>query len=105
MIIILGRAEADPARLPELRGALTEMMRATFEESGCLSYSLAIEHEGGNGHPAVITISERWESEASLKDHFTSAHMAAFNKVVAGAMFSLDVKMFDASNERPLKLS
>jgi quinol monooxygenase YgiN len=102
MIIVLGRAEVDAVRLPGLRDALTQMMRATFAESGCLSYSLSVEDEGGDGRPAVIAIAERWADEAALRAHFGAPHMAAFNKAVAGAMLSLDAKMFDASNERPL---
>ncbi len=104
MIIIHGRAEIDPTRLEALKPALQAMMRATFEESGCLSYSLAIEDEGGEGRPAILNIAERWSGEADLVSHGKSAHMAAFNKAVAGAIWSIDLKMFDASNERPLKL-
>jgi quinol monooxygenase YgiN len=104
VIIIAGRAEADPVRLADLKGALQAMMKATWEESGCLSYSLAIEHEGGADGPAVISIMERWESEASLQSHFNSAHMKAFNAAVEGAMLSVDVKIYDVVNERPLQL-
>ncbi len=105
MIIIIGRAEVDPARIDALRPALQDMMRHTFEESGCLSYSLAVEHAGTDGGPAVISIAERWEDECSLKAHFDTPHMTAFNNAVNGAILSLDVRMFDASNERPLALS
>jgi quinol monooxygenase YgiN len=105
MIIIIGRAEVDPDRVEELRPALQAMMRHTFEESGCLSYSLAIEDPGGNGRPAVLSIAERWADECALKEHFESDHMAAFNTAVDGAVWSIDVKMFDAENERPLALS
>ena len=43
MIIVIGRAEVDPADIAGLRPALDAMMRATWEESGCLSYSMAVE--------------------------------------------------------------
>ncbi len=104
MIIILGRAEVDPARLRDLRPALKELMRATFEESGCLSYSLAMESDGFDGRPAVLTIAERWADEAALKAHFNAPHMAAFNKAAEGAILSMDARMFDATNERPFAL-
>lgn len=104
MIIIIGRAEVDPTRLEGLKPALQTMMRATFEESGCLSYSIAVEDEGGEGRPAVITITERWSSEDDLAGHGASPHMKAFNKAAAGAFWSLDLKIFDAANERPLKM-
>ncbi len=102
MIIILGRAELDPERVEALRPALRAMMRCTFEESGCLSYSLAIEDAGTNGQPAVLAIAERWADERALKAHFQSPHMADFNRAAQGAVWSIDVKMFDAANERPL---
>ncbi|MGL6043185.1 MAG: putative quinol monooxygenase, partial [Sandaracinobacteroides sp.] len=105
MIIIIGRGEFDASRIAELRPALKAMMRHTFEESGCLSYSLAIEHEGGPGEPAILTLAERWADECALKSHFESEHMAAFNRAIEGAVYSIDVKMFDATNERPLALS
>jgi quinol monooxygenase YgiN len=104
MIIIIGRAECDPDRVEALRPALQAMMRHTFEESGCLSYSLAFEDMGGDGRPAVLSIVERWADECALKEHFESAHMAAFNKAAEGAVWSIDVKMFDGANERPLSL-
>jgi quinol monooxygenase YgiN len=104
MIIIIGRAEVDPERIEQLRPALQAMMRHTFEESGCLSYSIAVENPGGDGQPAVLAITERWADECALKEHFESDHMAAFNTAVDGAIWSIDVKMFDGSNERPLSL-
>ena len=104
MIIVAGRAEADPAKLAGMKDALQAMMQATWEESGCLSYSLAIENEGGINGPAVLSIFERWESEASLKAHFKAPHMAAFNKAAAGAILSLDVKLYDVTGERELAI-
>lgn len=104
MIIIMGRAEVEPARLAELRGALDAMMRATWAESGCLSYSLAVESDGGDGRPAVLCIAERWADAAALKEHFASPHMAAFNAAAAGAVLGIDIKMYDAANERAVAL-
>lgn len=53
----------------------------------------------------MLTISERWAGEGALKDHFESDHMAAFNKAVDGAVWSIDAKKYDAGNERPIKLA
>jgi quinol monooxygenase YgiN len=98
MIIIIARAEFDPAQLDALQPALDAMMRATWEESGCLSYSMAIESrvEG------ICTIVERWDSEASLKSHFASPHMAVFQAAIADAARSVDAKIYDVTGERPL---
>ncbi len=100
MIIVIARAEFDPARLEELRPILQEMMRATWEESGCLSYSMAIESES----EGIGMIVERWDSLASLQAHFATPHMAAFNAAIAGMIHHVDAKMYDVTGERPLAL-
>lgn len=100
MIIVIARAEVDPARIAELRPALDAMMRATWEESGCLSYSMAIESETDG----VISIVERWQDEAALQAHFATPHMAAFEATVMAAIKTLDGTIYDVTGERPLKL-
>lgn len=100
MIIIIARAEFDPARIDELQPALDAMMRATWEESGCLSYSMAVESR----EQGICTITERWEDEAALKSHFKSPHMAAFQAAITGAVTAIDAKIYDVVNERPLAL-
>jgi quinol monooxygenase YgiN len=102
VIIVIGRAEAEPDRLDSLRAIARDMMRATWEESGCLSYSMAVEDEGGAHGPAVITVVERWQDEAALLEHFHTEHMRAFNAAVDGAVRSLDLRIFDVAGERTL---
>jgi len=98
MIIIIARVECDPARLDALQPALDAMMRATWEESGCLSYSMAVESRAHG----ICTIVERWTSEADLKTHFASPHMAAFQAAIAGVARSIDARLYDVTGERPL---
>lgn len=98
MIIVIGRAEVDPSRIPALQPALDAMMRATWEESGCLSYSMAVE----NAVEGIVTIVERWTDIDALRAHFATPHMQAFNATIKGAARSIDVKMYDATNERSL---
>ncbi|MFZ4688359.1 MAG: putative quinol monooxygenase [Polymorphobacter sp.] len=100
MLIIIARIEFDPDRMDDIEPALDAMMRATWEESGCLSYSMAIE----NRALGICSITERWESEASLKSHFASPHMATFLAAIDGAARSTDAMMYDVVNERPLVL-
>ena len=100
MIIVIARVEVEPEAIPRLQDALTAMMRATWEEPGCISYSMAVE-DAASG---IVSIVERWEDEAALKRHFTMPHMATFNAAVAGVVRSMDARLYDASNERPLTL-
>ncbi len=98
MIIVIVRAEVDPDRIPELRPVLDTMMRETWAESGCLSYSMAIENEADG----IISIVERWEDEAALRSHFGTEHMELFNRSIKDAIRTIDAKIYDAANERPL---
>ena len=99
MIIVIARAEFDPDQLADLEPALDAMMRATWDESGCLGYSMAIESR----HGGVCTIVERWADEVSLKKHFSTPHMAAFEKAVEGVVQHFDARVYDVSGERTLK--
>ncbi len=100
MIIVIARVEFDPTRLDELQPAIDAMMKATWEESGCLGYSMAIEsREEGIG-----IIVERWASVEALKAHFGSPHMDKFNAAVMGAVHAIDARMYDVISERPLEL-
>jgi quinol monooxygenase YgiN len=105
MLIVIARAEADPKDVAELRPALDAMMRATWEESGCISYSLSIEKEGGEGEPAVISIAERWADMDSLAGHFRAPHMAEFNRQVAGRVRNLDVHLYEVARELPFPMA
>ena len=100
MIIVIARAEVDPARLSELQPALDAMMRATWEESGCLSYSMAVE----SPEDGIVTVVERWADEAAIKSHFRQPHLAAFKAATSELILSMDIRMYDATNERPLTL-
>ena len=52
------------------------------------------------GRRAAIV--ERWDNEASLKSHFATPHMAAFQTAITGAVRSIDARLYDVTNERPL---
>ena len=100
MVIIIARIEFDPDEIDALQPALDAMMRATWDESGCLSYSMAVESR----EQGICTIVERWESEAVLKQHFAAPHMADFNAAVLGHVRSVDARLYDVTGERALMI-
>lgn len=98
MIIIIARVEFEPGVIDEVQPALDAMMRATWEESGCLSYSMAIE----NRAEGICTIVERWRSEDDLQSHFATEHMAAFMAATAGKTRGMDARVYTVTDEREL---
>ncbi len=98
MIILIARCEIDPAALPGLRPLLDRTMRLTWDESDCLSYSIAFENEA----KGVVTIVERWRTEAALLDYLATPAMLDFHDALQPVLIDLDAKIYDVAGERPL---
>ncbi|MDA1073787.1 MAG: putative quinol monooxygenase [Proteobacteria bacterium] len=74
MIVINARIEATQETVQALKQAVLTMEAATKTESGCEDYTFSVEI----GNPGAIRITERWATEAALKAHFLTQHMATF---------------------------
>ena len=98
MIVVIARAEFDPARLDSIEVALDAMMRASWAESGCLSHSMAVE----NRAEGIVSIVERWSTDADLDAHLATPNMTAFRAAIDGAVRSIDAKVYNVTGERPL---
>lgn len=64
---------ATPGSETEVREALTELVTATRDETGCLSYEL---FESASAPGTFVTI-ERWEDQGAMDAHMRSDHVAA----------------------------
>lgn len=79
MLVIGGSIRFDPAHTDTVRAAAVAMMEATLQEEGCEDYVFSI----SLADDAVIRVFERWDSEASLRAHFATPHMAEFRAAIA----------------------
>lgn len=79
MIVIAGRVSLDPANHDHAVKAALEMMAATQQEAGCISYTFSAELE----ERGCFRIFEEWESADALEVHFQAPHMAVFQQAVA----------------------
>lgn len=99
MLLIEGWLKLASGEFEKVRAAAAAMVAATNDEHGCLHYSFAQDISD----PDLIRISERWENDAALGAHFTSAHMAEFNKVMAGVTReAADLRLYSAEEVRKL---
>lgn len=80
MLLIEGWIKLGAGEFEKVRKQGIAMVKATNEEAGCLHYAFAQDI----ADPDLIRISERWESQEALAAHGASAHMAEFNKAMAG---------------------
>lgn len=102
MIIVLATARIHPDDVAKVEAAGRAMVAASNAEEGCLGYCYAWDIS----EPHTLRVSEKWKDEAALRFHFSTPHMAAFLAALGAVRQTapIDVKMFDAANERPLRL-
>jgi quinol monooxygenase YgiN len=75
MIIVLGNLRVREGDLPRLTSILTHQVAASRAEVGCDHYALAHDII----EPALIRVSERWQTQDAIAAHLVSDHMVAFN--------------------------
>lgn len=85
MLIVLAEATLGEGTLEEARGAFSAMIEASRAEEGCLGYSYALDVLDPN-KPIIV---EKWVDDAALAYHFSTSHMATFQK----ALGSFDVEI------------
>lgn len=101
MLIVIGEVKVESAaEVDKGRDAIATMMAASNAEPGCILYAFSQDL----ADPALIRITEKWESQDALTAHFNAPHIAAFMKAMGAAkIVSMDTKLYDASGERPVR--
>jgi quinol monooxygenase YgiN len=79
MLVIAGEFRIDAEKRDEAVAAALEMMAATRDEEGCVTYVFSADLED----PAVFRLFEEWETAGALEDHFASEHMAQWRATIA----------------------
>ncbi len=99
MIIVAGWVRVGTGEVERLRDAIIRMVEATRREPGCLDYALAVDFED----PQLLRVSERWADERALAAHFATAHVAAFNALLAtAAIEGASIHAYEATHKARL---
>ena len=97
--VIAGWIAVDPDEAAALMEAAVEMMRATHDESGNIDYVFSADP----AQPGRIRVFESWRSEADLRGHFETDHMAVFQKALGRAgVRDRDLKRYHVSAVGPV---
>ncbi|MFQ3581386.1 MAG: putative quinol monooxygenase [Chloracidobacterium sp.] len=72
-VTVLAHFRAKPEHLADVQTALAELIAATRQEAGCLSYVLHVAQDD----PTAFVMIERWASPEALKAHFAQPHTQA----------------------------
>ena len=70
---VVATIPARPEAVDEVRSALLELVAATRQEPGCLSYEL---FESAAAPGTFVTL-ERWTGQDALDEHMRTPHIAA----------------------------
>ncbi len=93
-IAISARMEVTPQRIDDYLAAAQEVMTHTRREPGCRHYAFAQDLLA----PNVIWISEEWDSDEALQQHFATPHINTFLKRVADIeLLDMDVRKYSIS--------
>ena len=99
MIIVMGHAKLGAGEIDRLAGAMAAQIAATRAEPGCLHYGFSRDML----EPDTLVVSERWRDNDAIAEHFASAHMAEFNKVLGSAkVLGLSIKAYENGEVRTL---
>lgn len=77
IVTVVARIAAKPGMEDRVRAELQRLLAPTRGEEGCLNYDL---HEATD-RPGEFLFHENWSSEALLRNHLDSAHIAAWRAV------------------------
>lgn len=102
MIQINGTIQLAPgtvAAKPDVVAAIKAMVAASRAEDGCYTYTFAQDLSD----PDVLIIYERWRDREALAAHGASAHMAAFQKIMAAnPPIGRDLRIYETDDGAPL---
>ena len=79
MIHVVARMELNPGCQEKMLEIMRNLVPVFRAENGCITYNPCIDNDDNQSY---LTIVEAWESEAHLKAHLDSAHMAAYREAV-----------------------
>jgi len=99
MVIVEGWFRFAPGEVEKLSAPLAELIAATREEPGCVSYAFARDML----EPNLLRVSEIWQDEAALKAHGKAPHIAAFAAALRAAQIEgMSVKAYTGEYWRTL---
>ncbi len=87
MVNVIARMEIREGQMPAFRKLLDETVPLVRAEAGCIAYTPCADADPSRPpefyDPNCVTIVECWESEAHLKAHHQTPHMARFRELAA----------------------
>ncbi len=99
MIHVIATIQAAPGRREEFLQAFHELVPLVQAEKGCLEYGPAVDLATAVGTGEVredaVTVIEKWETEAALKDHLNAPHMQQYREKVKDLVTGVEIRVLE----------
>jgi quinol monooxygenase YgiN len=100
MITVIASITVKPERKIEFIELFKANVPAVLAEAGCIEYVPTVDLATGLTpqilEDDVVTIIERWQSVAALKDHLTAPHMHRYREQVKEMVTGVTIKVLQA---------
>ena len=97
MVHVIATIQYKAEREADLLGIYQDFVPRVREEAGCIQYVPTRDLEAGlpnqSMHPAVITVTEIWESMEAFKAHLQASHVLSFREQIQGIVENVTVKV------------
>jgi len=98
-LVVIAEAEIDPAATHLIREIGERMIVASRREAGCVSYAYSVDLLDASR----LRVIEIWASEAALREHFATPHMAEFRRDLAASQARIvSLRVFELGKESRL---
>ncbi len=99
MIVVVGRVRTDADKRADLIRIAHAVVTASRKDEGCISYRFYEDTEIANDFVFI----EEWDSDAALRHHFATPHIAEFMRAVSAALIApADVSFHTIERTRSL---
>ncbi|HVT28363.1 MAG TPA: putative quinol monooxygenase [Lacipirellulaceae bacterium] len=100
MIHVIATIRAVPSRRDELLAVFRDLIPTVRSEGGCIEYGPAVDLgdvvEGQSAaRPDTVTVVEKWQDVASLRQHLASPHMRRFRETVKELVSALEIRVLE----------
>jgi quinol monooxygenase YgiN len=100
MIHVIATIRTAAGRRDDVLAAFGQLVPLVRAEAGCLEYGATVDVEAGiDGQPPVrddvVTVVEKWESAAELRDHLAAPHMLEHRDRVKDLVVGVEIRVLE----------
>jgi len=97
MVHVIAEIEVRPGSRDAFLTEFRRVVPIVRDEDGCIEYGPAVDLASDASQPPrenIVTVIEKWSSEAALKAHLHAPHMEEYRKRAAAMIASVAIRVY-----------